>query len=223
LLSFCKGDVFGLICKQESENLVTFKHKSEFMNTITLPELIAQLGDVPADKAERLATFFELKQYPKNYVLLQENEISNEYCLLGSGLFRSWTLNTENEEVTLAFFTPGQIAAEPLSFFTRVPSRENIQALTDSEGWSISYEQVQSAFHALPEFREFGRRLLLGAYSRLKERMLSAVHLTAEERYRNLLKQQPDIFQHAQLRQIASFLGITDTSLSRIRKEIVKH
>jgi CRP-like cAMP-binding protein len=193
------------------------------MPAATLPQLISVLGDVPLNKAEHLAQFFEPKIYPKHYFLLRENEVANEYCLLGSGLFRSWTTNTENEEVTLAFFAPGQIVAEPWSFFTRVPSRETIQALTDSEGWSISYEQVQTAFHAQPEFREFGRRLLLGAYSRLKERMLSAVHHTADERYRNLLKQEPDIFQHAQLRQIASFLGVTDSSLSRIRKDIAKH
>lgn len=192
------------------------------MSVITLPQLISVLGDIPAEKAEHLASFFEPKIYPKHYFLLRENEVANEYCLLGSGLFRSWTENTEGEEVTLSFFTPQQIVAEPWSFFTRVPSRENIQAMTDSEGWSISYEQVQTAFHALPEFREFGRRLLLGAYSRLKERMLSAVHQTAEERYKNLLKQEPDIFQHAQLRQVASFLGVTDSSLSRIRKEITK-
>ncbi|MGL5892360.1 MAG: Crp/Fnr family transcriptional regulator, partial [Bacteroidia bacterium] len=121
------------------------------MSSITLPQLISALGDIPVEKAENLAQFFVPKTYPKNYFLLRENEVADEYCLLGSGLFRSWTVNTENEEVTLAFFTPRQIVAEPWSFFTRVPSRENIQALTDSEGWSISYEQVQTAFHALPE------------------------------------------------------------------------
>lgn len=192
------------------------------MSEIGLPNIISQLGDLPLEKATELAGFFKHKVYTKNYLLLREGEIAEEYCLLSTGLFRSWTTNTDNEEVTLNFFSPQQIVAEPWSFFTRVPSRENIQALTDSEGWTISFPEVQAAFHGSPEFREFGRRLLLGAYARLKERMLSAIHQTAEERYRMLLKQEPDIFQHAQLRQVASFLGVTDTSLSRIRKEIAK-
>jgi CRP-like cAMP-binding protein len=190
------------------------------MKINSLPALIAALGNVSEETGQQLAVFFTPKIYPAGYFLVRENEVSNEYCLLGEGLFRAYTHNTDGEEVTTAFYTGQQIVAEPWSFFTRVPARENIQALSESTGWSISFDEVQHAFHSLPEFREFGRRLLLGAYVRLKERMLSAIHQTAEERYVQLLAQEPDIFRHAKLRQVASFLGVTDSSLSRIRKEI---
>ncbi|MCU0435539.1 MAG: Crp/Fnr family transcriptional regulator [Bacteroidia bacterium] len=192
------------------------------MSTIPLPHLISSLGNVSPETGEKLATYFTPKIYPPDYFLVRENEVSNEYCLLGNGLFRAYTFNTDGEEVTTNFFTSQQIAAEPWSFFTRVPARENIHALTQSEGWCISFDEVQHAFHTLPEFREFGRRLLLGAYVRLKERMLSAIHQTAEQRYLQLLSREPDIFKHARLRQVASYLGVTDSSLSRIRKEISK-
>ncbi|MEZ0131521.1 Crp/Fnr family transcriptional regulator, partial [Flavobacterium sp. LBUM151] len=95
-------------------------------------------------------------------------------------------------------------------------------ALTDSVGWYITYEQLNSLFHSLPEFREFGRSILVKGFSELKTRMLSMITETAEERYSYLLKSNPEIFQQASLKNIASFLGITDTSLSRIRKEISK-
>ena len=78
-------------------------------------------------------------------------------------------------------------------------------------------------FHSLPEFRDFGRAILVKGFATLKLRMLSMITETAEERYAALLQSNPEIFQQAPLKYIASYLGITDTSLSRIRKEMMKH
>jgi CRP-like cAMP-binding protein len=114
---------------------------------------------------------------------------------------------------------PGQVVFEVTSFFNRVPSKENIQALTDCSGWFITYDQLNHFFHALPEFREFGRSILVKGFAALKTRMLSMITETAEERYAYLLQTAPELFQVVPLKYIASYLGITDTSLSRIRKE----
>ena len=75
----------------------------------------------------------------------------------------------------------------------------------------------------MPEFREFGRSILVNAYAQLKQRMLGMIQQSAEERYAYLLQTNPDIFQHAALKNIATYLGVTDTSLSRIRKEFAKN
>ncbi|MDR1201402.1 MAG: Crp/Fnr family transcriptional regulator, partial [Tannerellaceae bacterium] len=69
-------------------------------------------------------------------------------------------------------------------------------------------------------FREQCRATLVGSYFTLKERTISMITDNAKGRYEKLLKENPDIFQHASLKHIATYLGITDTSLSRIRKEI---
>ena len=74
----------------------------------------------------------------------------------------------------------------------------------------------------MPEFREFGRTILVNAYAQLKQRMLAMIQETAEQRYASLLQSSPDIFQFVPLKNIATYLGITDTSLSRIRKEFAK-
>jgi hypothetical protein len=84
----------------------------------------------------------------------------------------------------------------------------------------MSYEDVQANFHGIPEFREFGRMMLITNYANLKSRMLGMIKDTAENRYLKLMTNQPEIFQNVPLKIIASYLGITDTSLSRIRKEI---
>jgi len=81
---------------------------------------------------------------------------------------------------------------------------------------------LNNLFYSLPEFRDFGRALLAKGFASLKMRMLSVITETAEQRYQTLLKTNPEIFQHTALKHIASYLGITDTSLSRIRKEYQK-
>jgi CRP-like cAMP-binding protein len=128
----------------------------------------------------------------------------------------------DGNEVTTNFYGKNIFANDFLSFFKRIPSNENIQALTDCTAWSIGYEDLQICFHTIPEFREFGRMMLINNYSRLKDRMLGMIQLTAEQRYLKLIEMHSEIFQHAPLKNIASYLGITDTSLSRIRKEISK-
>lgn len=135
---------------------------------------------------------------------------------------RAFSFDPDGNEVTTAFHTTTYPVFEVASFFNRTPSRENIQALTDCDGWVITYEKLNSLFHSIPEFRNFGRSILVMGFASLKTRMLSLVTETAEERYISLLKSNPEIFHYAPLKQIASYLGITDTSLSRIRKDMMK-
>ena len=104
----------------------------------------------------------------------------------------------------------------------RTVSTEHIQALTDCQGYLITFEMVNKLFHAVPEFREFGRTMLVREYATFKQRTLALINKTAEERYADLIHSNKELFQHAQLKQIASYLGITDTSLSRIRREYAR-
>ena len=135
---------------------------------------------------------------------------------------RAFACDTDGNDITTNFYSSNQVVFEVSSFFTRTISKENVQATVDCSGWYITYEQLNDLFHSLPEFREFGRAVLVKGFSSLKARMLSMITETAEQRYDMLLQNNPEIFQHAALKHIASYLGITDTSLSRIRKEFSK-
>jgi CRP-like cAMP-binding protein len=175
---------------------------------------------LPPQKAEILAEKFQYKEIAKNDFLLKEGKIPNETYFLLEGYIRSYTLDTEGTEVTTMLYGNSAFATDFVSFFKRQATKENLQALTDCTLWYLTYEEVQVNFHTIPEFREWGRSLLLSNYSTLKDRMLGMIQLTAEQRYLNLIASQPEIFQNVPLKMIASYLGITDTSLSRIRKEI---
>lgn len=190
------------------------------MQTEKLLRFLQSTQLISPSKAEEIAPYFTWMEIPKNGFLLEEGKISDAYLFLENGAMRAFAHDTHHNEVTTNFFTAGQAVFEVSSFFNRVRSKENIQAITDCNGWYLTYAELNKLFHAMPEFREFGRSMLVKGYAGLKNRMLSMITETAEERYAGLLQAKPEIFRHAQLKHIASYLGITDTSLSRIRKEL---
>ena len=172
--------------------------------------------------AGEIAIGFTEEKLNKNDFLLQEGKLANKYFFLEEGFMRSFAYDLEGYDITTNFYSANQVVFEVSSFFQRTPSRENIQCLTDCKCRYITYEQLNHLFHALPEFREFGRSILVKGFAALKTRMLSMITDTAEERYARLIQSNPEIFQYAPLKHVASYLGITDTSLSRIRKEFQK-
>jgi CRP-like cAMP-binding protein len=172
-------------------------------------------------KAKEISEHFYEKSFEKNEFFLRAGQWSNEYLILTSGIMRAFAIDTEGSEVTTALYSGDQPVFEVASFFNRTQSQENIQAINSCTGWCIQYDELNKLFHTLPEFREFGRSILVKGFAALKLRMLSMVTEPAEKRYASLLETSPQIIQQVPLKYIASYLGITDTSLSRIRKEII--
>ena len=183
---------------------------------------LRQPGFISAQKAEEIAGRFLEKEIAKGDLFLKAGQLSNEYLFLDSGYMRAFAIDPEGNEVTTAFYSPNNVVFEVSSFFTRSASMENIQALSDCSGWYINFNTLNDLFHGLPEFREFGRNILVQGFTALKARTLYMITESAEERYLRLLNKNPEVFQQAPLKCIASYLGITDTSLSRIRKELSK-
>lgn len=156
----------------------------------------------------------------KNKILINKDTISTKTYFLEKGFMRSYILNEDDQEVTTTIYSAPCFVNDFLSFFTQQPAKEIYQTLTDCVFWETSLENVQSNFHTIPDFREFSRLLFVINHSKLNDRLIDMVSKKAETRYLNLLKQQPSIFQHVPLKIIASYLGITDSTLSRIRKEV---
>ena len=152
--------------------------------------------------------------------ILREGHRSNAYYLLETGVARAFVNDRRGRECTTQFFGPNTILIEEASLFQRIPARSNLQALTDITAWKIEFGDFQELFHSIEGFREWGRAWMVNQLFLLKQRSVDMLTLSATERYLALVESQPDIIAHAPLKYIASYLGITDTSLSRIRKEI---
>jgi CRP-like cAMP-binding protein len=183
---------------------------------------IQQILPMPPQKAELIANKFSYKEIEKGDFLLKEGKISNALYFLEEGCVRSYILDANGDDVTTSIFMQNSTVNDLISFFKRQPSKENFQALSDCKTFFLTYDELQESFHGIPEFREMGRMMLINNYSSLKDRMLAMVQLTAEQRYLNLIESRPDVFQYVPLKMLATYLGITDTSLSRIRKELAK-
>jgi CRP-like cAMP-binding protein len=171
---------------------------------------------------EDIVAHFEPKTFEKHEYFVSVGKVNTHHFFMAEGFMRAFTHNPAGEEVTTDFFNNNKPVFEAHSFITQTRSMENIQAITHCSGFLLSSEKSNALFHSIPQFREFGRRMLLREFSTYKKRMLSLVTQTAEERYTELINTKKDIFQYAQLKHIASYLGITDSSLSRIRKEFSK-
>jgi CRP-like cAMP-binding protein len=192
------------------------------MNKDNLIQLFQSVLPMSTGKAEQLAEKYKPKKIARNGYLLKEGAICNESHFIEEGIIRSYTYDLEGNEVTTAFYSKKMFTSDLLSYFKRIPSKEYIQALTDCETWCLTYEDMQTNFHTYPEFREFGRLNIINQYNMLKQRMMSMLQETAEQRYSNLVNSNPEVLQNAPLKHIATYLGVTDTSLSRIRKEFIK-
>lgn len=172
------------------------------------------------EEIDQICSAHQKVQFNKGEYLLKEGQLSNEYYCLQEGLIRTYATSSEGKKVTTGFFSPGEIVIEVASLFLRIPTKENIQTLSDCVCWKISLDSFQQLFQTIPGFSEWGRDWMSGVLFTTKQRSLTMITDSATERYLSLQKEHPEIIRQAPLKYIASYLGITDTSLSRIRKDV---
>lgn len=190
------------------------------MNNASFIKTIQNIVSIPLEKIEEIISHFESISIAKDEYFIKAGYYSDKYIFLEQGSIRAYTIDIYGNEITTEFYLENQFVFEVASFFQRTISKESFQAMEDCEARAISFEKLQYLFHTIPEFRELGRMILVKGFIRFKQRTLSHINETAEQRYENLVNAQPQLFQKASLKHIASYLGITDTSLSRIRREI---
>ncbi|MCX6316741.1 MAG: Crp/Fnr family transcriptional regulator [Bacteroidetes bacterium] len=190
--------------------------------TGSLIQFFQQTLPLTEEKAMQIAAAFQPVSLQKGTYFVKKGQVSNRYLFLETGCMRAYAMDTSGTEVTTELYLPQQVVFEVASFFKKVPAAENYQALEDCTGQYITFDDLQTLFHAVPEFRELGRMILVNGFIAFKQRTLALISDTAEQRYEQLLATRPALLQHVPLKYIASYLGITDTSLSRIRKEMAQ-
>ena len=187
------------------------------------PSSFAQVYQHPTFRPGELEVIYQAHQsidVKKGDYLLRKGQNANEYHIVEEGLIRTFLYDFEGNEITTGFIGDSEVVIEVASMFQRVPTQEYIQCLTDAHLWKIDFSVFQELFHRIPAFREWGRDWMSRELYKSKIRATEIITLPAATRYLQLIKGNPQIVRQAPLKHIASYLGITDTSLSRIRKEI---
>ncbi|HEY0740317.1 MAG TPA: Crp/Fnr family transcriptional regulator [Chryseosolibacter sp.] len=155
---------------------------------------------------------------PKNFRILEAPKVSDHVYFINSGSAMSFTFDEGKKQVEW-LWKSGQLIISPKSFFERVPSHEFLQLLDDAELLCMSYENVSFLLNEFPQIRIAHQVIMTKYYQQCRQRLRDMQRLTARERYEKLVSSFPRIGQLLPQEQIASYLGITPQSLSRIKRE----
>jgi len=156
------------------------------------------------------------RQIAAKTILLNEGEISTHAHIIIKGCLREW-FNKDGKEITFQFFFEGQAVASIDSFLNNQPSLYTIESIEPSIIYSISKDKFEEIYQLFPEFKDRFQELMYQRFRNYANLFLSRIKDTPKERYDDLILNHPQIIKRVPQHLIASYLGITPTSLSRIR------
>ena len=159
------------------------------------------------------------KKIMANEFFLKEGEICNHIGYVTKGLLRSYFYDDLANEITTNFFPEGTLIIAMDSYNNRVPSREYIKAIEDSELSVVSYERQQELYSLVPAWNLICKDLADIKISEMLNRNENFQTLTATDRYEKFCKEFPQLLQRVNLGYIASYIGVDNATLSRIRKK----
>lgn len=172
------------------------------------------------NEIEEFLQLFEIRKVSKNEYFIQEGEKCREVAFIQSGIFRSFYLSDDGKDMTYCFRFPNMMMAAYSSFISGSLSKESMQAITDAELLVLKKEKMDTLIQDDLNWTRFLKAIAEEEYLDLEKRFFQLQRDSATQRYTTLLKNYPDYIQKIPLQYLASYLGITQRHLSRIRKEI---
>ncbi|MFC4479211.1 Crp/Fnr family transcriptional regulator [Flavobacterium chungangensis] len=156
--------------------------------------------------------------FSKGHILLKANKVEPNIYFIKKGLVRAYV--ERDNEVTFWFGKEGETIISMKSYVEDQPGYETIELLEDCELYELKTENLRKLFNEDVHIANWGRKFAEKELIKTEERLISKQFKNASERYLELMKDHPELLQRVQLGHIASYLGITQVSLSRIRAEI---
>lgn len=184
-----------------------------------LKKFISRYVQLPEAELDDVTSGFRKKSVKKNGFLLRPGDVCKELVFVQSGCLRLYYLKDEIE-VSVWFSFPQTSAIEIYSFISGKPSNYFLQAIEDSEVLSLQKTDLNKFYKAYPAMQVMMKNFWEDVILNLIPRFTALQTDSAEKRYRDLLK-QPEYLESIPQKYLASFIGVTPTSLSRIRKQIV--
>lgn len=173
-----------------------------------------------AEEQETIKTFLTPKKLRKKQYLLQEGDICKYIAFVEKGALKSYVIDEAGTERITQFALEGWTISDLYSFLTGEPATYNIDAIEDAELILISKAAHEELLHQVPKYETYIRLQITGAYIALQRRLTSIISLPIEERYKNLIATYPTIVQRVPQHMIASYMGLTPETLSRVRGRV---
>ncbi|MFV1450445.1 Crp/Fnr family transcriptional regulator [Maribacter sp. HS] len=174
---------------------------------------------IDKESLESIVSAFDIQTIKKGEFFIKSGRICQEMAFIQSGYLRMYDI-ADGKEITFWIGSNGKFITSLSSFIFKSENFWNIQAVTDCTIFVIKRQKHFELCKQQPKWLEFDNLLLAHSFALLEKSMFSQLHTTAQQRFENLLNDEPALFNHVPLQYIASMLGITPESLSRLRKNL---
>ena len=186
------------------------------MITSKLKSILTGISDFSEDELELISSFFEFTELKKKDILLNEGEICQTIFLVESGVLRNYC-NHNGTTINLSFTLENQFTTNLEAYINREPSKMIIDALQNSGVWVINSKLISRHYKSIPSVSAFIRRLAIRILLASEEHHNMLRLNSPADRYQFIQEKKPELLQKVSLTQLASYLGITRETLSRIR------
>jgi CRP-like cAMP-binding protein len=183
---------------------------------------IKQSIELSSSAEDHISSIAKQKSVPKGAILIHQGQIVNSTYFVIDGCLRSFCLDKNGKEHTLQFAIKDWWIGDFIAIYNNEHANLTVECITDSKIIEFNTKELDDIYFEFPELEAFQRKNLEGHVVSLQKRILNQLQLTAQERYDLFLTQYPHIEQYTPNYHIASYLGVTQQSLSRIRAEKVK-
>ncbi len=184
-----------------------------------LKQFVSQFANLSREEWEAVMPLIEIRKLRKNDYFVREGEIARYISFTQSGYLRVY-YNHDGNEITRDISPLHTFVTALPSYVSQTPSYEIIQSITDTELFVIYRDRLEALYDQYNNWQRVGRRVMEEMFVQTQSRIYAFITQPAEVRYKEMMKQFPDIFQHVPLQYIASYLGITSQSLSRLRRSV---
>lgn len=174
-------------------------------------------GKLTEEEQDKLLSYFHEEKLNKNEFFTKADKYCKRLSLIKSGFLRVYKLS-DGKEITQWISTPNYFITEISSFFFDQPNRWTIQALTDIELLTINEENYVKLCTEFPKWNEIEKKFIAKCFAMLEDRVFSHLSMSAEERYNLFFQQNKELFTQIPLQYIASVIGMSPETFSRIRK-----
>ncbi|MBT1696277.1 Crp/Fnr family transcriptional regulator [Fulvivirgaceae bacterium PWU4] len=180
---------------------------------------VAQHIELSEGEQQLFVSRLKHRKLRKRQYLLQAGDVSKYENFVMRGLLRAYTVDDKGQEHVAMFAMEGWWISDLYSFLTDTPATLHIDALEDSEVLSIERPDLEWLYIEIPKLERFFRILFQNAFISHQQRILAGISQTAEQRYLAFIRKYPSLEQRIPQHQIASFLGLTPETISRIRRQ----
>ncbi len=184
-----------------------------------LKQFIGKFANLSLEEWKAVEPFIETRLLKKNDYFVREGEIARYICFTQKGYLRVF-YNHDGDDITRDISPLHTFVTALPSYVSQTPSYEIIQAITDTELFVIYHDNLEYLYDRYNNWQRVGRRVMEEMFVQTQRRIYAFITQPAEDRYKAMMKEFPDIFQHVPLQYIASYLGITSQSLSRLRRTV---